>query len=324
MRQAGRYLPEYREIRARAGSFLRLCLTPELAAEVTVQPVRRYGLDAAILFSDILVIPYALGQPLDFLEGEGPRLEPLRTAADIAALDRGSAPARLAPICETVRQTRSLLPPATALIGFAGAPWTVACYMVCGATSRDWLPARQFALTQPTAFRALLDLVAEATIDYLTAQVEAGAEVLQLFESWAGAVAAGDFADFVIVPTRRIVSAIKRRYPRVPIIGFPRGAGLALPDYAVATGIDGVSLDTGVPLDRAKALVPDRIALQGNLDPAMLLVGGAPMAAAVRTIRQAMAGRPFVFNLGHGILPQTPPDHVAALVDLVRQPIAAA
>lgn len=318
MRQAGRYLPEYREIRARAGSFLDLCYRPELAAEVTLQPVRRYGMDAAILFSDILVICDALGQKVEFAEGSGPALTPLRTADDLEQLDPAGAAARYAPVLETVRRVKTALPDGTALIGFAGAPWTVATYMIEGQGGSDFVAAKRISHEDPVLFRRLIDILAEATAAYLIAQIDAGAELLQLFDSWAGVLDESDFAAWSIAPTRAIVAAVKAVRPGVPLIGFPRGAGAQYLAYAQQTGVDAVSLDFSVPLDWAVSALPRRVALQGNLDPALLLVGGAPLDAAVDRIRRAMKDRPFIFNLGHGVMPATPPDHVARLVARAR------
>jgi uroporphyrinogen decarboxylase len=323
MRQAGRYLPEYHATRARAGSFLDLCYNPELAAEVTLQPIRRYGLDAAILFSDILVVPHALGQALDYVEGEGPKLVPVTDAAGIARLSAGRLHEVLGPVYETVGRVAAALPPETALIGFAGAPWTVATYMVEGGTSRDFRLTRSWAYRDPEGFAALIDLIAEATIAYLSGQIAAGAEAVQLFDSWAGVLPEREFARWVVAPTRRIAAALKERFPVVPVIGFPRGAGLFYERYAAESGVDAVALDTTVPLEFARDRLPLRLAVQGNLDPIALLVGGAAMRGAVQEIRAALGGGPFVFNLGHGILPQTPPEHVAALAGLLAEPVDA-
>ena len=319
MRQAGRYLPEYRAVREHAGSFLNLCYTPNLAADVTLQPIDKFGLDAAILFSDILVICDALGQGLEFVEGEGPRLAPLRDADAFERLNPANAPARYAPVIETVRQVAADLPHETALIGFAGAPWTVASYMIEGAGGSDFSQAKRLSHEDPILFRRLIELLVEATTAYLIAQIDAGAEIIQLFDSWAGALAEDDFAAWVIEPTRAIVAALKQARPNIPVIGFPRGAGAMLIAYAGQVGVDAVSLDTGVPLGWATHALPHGLALQGNLDPALLLVGGAPLDAAIDRIKHAMRGRRFIFNLGHGVLPATPPDHVAQLVARVRQ-----
>ncbi len=322
MRQAGRYLPEYRAIRATVPDFIALCTTPHLAAEVTLQPIRRYQFDAAILFSDILILPWALGHGLAFKEGEGPVLPRLRDAAGVAALNPARVADAVAPIMETVRRVRSGLTAegfeSTALIGFAGAPFTVACYMVEGGGSRDFAVTRALAYADPALFARLMDVLIEATIEYLTAQAEAGAEALMLFDSWAGVLSPSLFRAHVVAPTRRIVSALRQRFPSVPIIGFPRLAGVMLAEYA-ATGANAIGLDTGMDPVRAAAMLPPGIALQGNLDPMALVAGGASMLREVDTVLSAMRGRPFVFNLGHGIVPHTPPEHVAALVASVRR-----
>ena len=320
MRQAGRYLPEYREVRSRVGGFLELCYSPELAAEVTLQPIRRFGMDGAILFSDILVICDALGQRVTFEEGSGPRLEAIRTADDLERLDRAKAPDRYAPVLETVRRVKASLPADVTLIGFAGAPWTVATYVVEGRGGTDFTATKRLSHEEPVLFRRLIDILVEASIEYLLAQIDAGAEVLQLFDSWAGALAEDDFAAWVIGPTKAIVTAIKDLHPGVPVIGFPRAAGLQYLNYAKETGIDGVGLDFTVPLAWAAEHLPHHLALQGNLDPALLLVGGAPLDAAIDRIKQAWASRPYIFNLGHGVMPGTPPEHVARLVARLRAP----
>jgi uroporphyrinogen decarboxylase len=318
MRQAGRYLPEYRAVREKVGGFLDLCYTPDLAAEVTLQPVRRFGVDAAILFSDILVICDALGQTLAFHEGSGPALEPIRVAEDIERLDADAASGKYAPVIETVRRVKAELPAEVALIGFAGAPWTVATYMIEGRGGTDFTTTKRLSHEDPVLFRRLIDILVEATTGYLLAQIEGGAEVIQLFDSWAGALSEDDFNAWVIAPTREIVSRVKAVQPGIPIIGFPRGAGAQYLTYAAETGVDAVSLDFAVPLRWAQEHLPRRIALQGNLDPALLLVGGAPLDAGVDRIKQAWAGRPFIFNLGHGVMPATPPEHVARLIARLR------
>jgi uroporphyrinogen decarboxylase len=321
MRQAGRYLPEYRAVRAGVPDFIALCTTPELAAEVTLQPIRRYGFDAAILFSDILILPWALGHGLAFKEGEGPVLPKLRDAAAVEALDPTRVAERVAPIMETVRRVRAGLTKEgftdTTLIGFAGAPFTVACYMVEGGGSRDFAATRGMAYSQPELFARLMDVLVGASIEYLSAQVRAGAEVLMLFDSWAGVLSPSQFRTHVIAPTSRIVAALRDRHPGVPIIGFPRLAGVMLRDYA-ATAVDGVGVDTGTDIGAAAALLPSHVAVQGNLDPLAVVAGGQAMAAETAAVLQAMRGRPFIFNLGHGIVPQTPPEHVAALLEQVR------
>ena len=322
MRQAGRYLPEYREIRARAGDFIALCTAPELAAEVTLQPIRRYGFDAAILFSDILMVPWGLGHGLRFAEGEGPVLPKLRDAAGVDALDIGRMVREIAPILETVRRVRAGLDregfDQTTLIGFAGSPFTVACYMVEGGGSKDFAATRQLAYADPALFARLIDLLADATIQYLNAQIEAGAETVMLFDSWAGVLSPSLFRSHVIAPTARIVAALRERFPSVPIIGFPRLAGPMLAEYARATGVNAVAMDTATDPAQAARVVPDAIAIQGNLDPMALLAGGEALASETRSILSAMRGRPAIFNLGHGIVPQTPPEHVKQLVGLVR------
>lgn len=317
MRQAGRYLPEYRAVRAQVPDFVTLCTTPALAAEITLQPVRRFGVDAAILFSDILILPWALGQGLRFAEGEGPILPPLRDAAALAALEPARLPEAIAPVLETVQRVRAGVGAAT-LIGFAGAPFTVACYMVEGEGAKDFPAARLLAWRDPALFGRLIALLTEATITYLSAQIMAGAEAVMLFDSWAGLLSPRQFREYVIRPTARIVAALRSRHPDVPVIGFPRLAGLLLGEYAAATSVQGLGLDTSVDLVAAARLVPPDVALQGNLDPLALAAGGAAMTAEVGEILGAMRGRPFVFNLGHGIIPATPPEHVAALVQLVQ------
>jgi uroporphyrinogen decarboxylase len=321
MRQAGRYLPEYRELRARAGSFLDLCFSPDLAAEATLQPVRRYGLDAAILFSDILVVPHALGRRVDFVEGEGPSLDPLKPP-DIGRLEGGALRKRLTPVFEAVRSIRADLPRACALIGFAGAPWTVATYMIEGGPSQDFAAAKRFAFADPAGFAELIDVLVGTTAEYLIGQIEAGAEAVQLFDSWAGVLAEPEFRRWAIEPVRDIVARVKHAHPRVPIIGFPRGAGMLYADYARDAGVDAVGLDTSVPLALAQALQA-RLPVQGNLDPQLLVVGGAAMRSGARAIVEALGGGPFVFNLGHGIVPETPPENVAELVWIVREGRAA-
>jgi len=318
MRQAGRYLPEYREVRSRVSGFLELCYTPELAVEVTLQPIRRYGFDAAILFSDILVVPDALGQPVRFVEGEGPRLEPVRSAEEVARLEPDRLHEHLAPVYETVRRLRRELPPEVALIGFAGAPWTVATYMVEGGSSRDFARVRGWGVAEPVGFGALIRLVTEATIEYLVKQVEAGAEALQLFDSWAGVLSEDEFGRWAIEPMRQIVDAVKARCPGVPIIGFPRGAGVMYARYVEEAGIDAVSLDSSVPLRWAAETLQPRVTVQGNLDPLLLLSGGEPMKRGARRILEELGGGPMVFNLGHGVIKETPPEHVAELLEIVR------
>jgi len=318
MRQAGRYLPEYKALRAQSKGFLDFCFRPELAVEATLQPIRRFGLDAAILFSDILTIPWALGQKVEFLEGEGPKLEPLQSAGDIERLNSAGVTERLAPVYQTVAGVAGALPKHTALIGFAGAPWTVAAYMVEGHGSRDFLVAKAFGMARPDLFDTILDIVTAATIEHLSAQIAAGAEAVQLFDSWAGVLAEREFRRWVIAPTRRIAEALQVRHPGIPLIGFPRGAGGLLADYAAETGVAAVGLDTQVPLGWALRALPPSLPVQGNLDPVALVTGGQALRDGIRTILDHARGRPLIFNLGHGVPQTTPPDHVAELVRLVR------
>ena len=320
MRQAGRYLPEYRATRAKAGSFLDLCYTPELATEVTLQPLRRYGLDAAILFADILLVPQALGADLSFVEGEGPRLSTITGAADLARLRPADAiHETLAPVYESVRQIRAALPPEVPLIGFAGAPWTVATYMIAGRGTPDQAPARALLYRDPATFDALMALIEAATINYLLAQIEAGAEVVKLFDSWAGSLPGPFFARYGIAPARRIAAALRAAHPGVPVIGFPRGAGAGTLAYAAEAGVQAIALDTAVdPAWAARALQPT-LCVQGNLDPLLLVVGGAALDAAARAIARAFAGGPHIFNLGHGITPDADPGNVDALLRAIRR-----
>ncbi|WP_423065709.1 uroporphyrinogen decarboxylase [Devosia sp. CN2-171] len=316
MRQAGRYLPEYRELRARAGSFLDLCYTPELAAEVTLQPLRRFDLDAAILFSDILVIPDALGQTVRFEVGEGPQLEPI-TAMTLDRLDPETALEKLNPIIETVRRVRAGLSPDKTLIGFCGSPWTVATYMIGGRGSSDQAAARVFALTQPVAFARLIDILVDTSVEYLAAQFRAGADVVQLFESWAMNLDEVAFDRWVIEPNRRIVEGLRREIPDAPVIGFPRGAAGNLPAYAARTKVNLLGLDYGTPLAFAQNL-PAGLGVQGNLDPLRLLAGGEQMDDRIRQIVAGFRDRPHIFNLGHGIVPETPIAHVERLIEVAR------
>ena len=319
MRQAGRYLPEYRKTREKAGSFLDLCYTPELAEEVTLQPIRRFGFDAAILFADILLVPQALGVNLRFVEGEGPRLDPV---ADRQALSRlrpvDEIDATLSPVYETVRRLSLSLPTETTLIGFAGAPWTVATYMVAGRGTPDQAPARRFAYADPGGFQDLIDRITQATIEYLSAQIDAGAEVVKVFDSWAGTLAPEEFTRWCIAPAVQIVETLRGRHPGVPIIGFPRGAGLSAGTYVSRTGVECLAVDTAVPMAGMRRLVPDHVALQGNLDPLLMVVGGEPLARAARRLVEETRGTPHVFNLGHGITPDADPGNVDLLLSAVR------
>lgn len=318
MRQAGRYLPEYRKIRQQAGGFLDLCYNPKLAAEVTLQPIHRFGLDAAILFSDILVVPHALGQKVWFEEGEGPRLEPIADAAGLARLDPGRAVRGYAPIYETVHRVKAGLPLGTALIGFCGAPWTVATYVVAGRGTSDQAPARLWAYRDPDGFGRLIDCLVDASVEYLAGQVGAGADVLQIFDTWAGGLPDDQFENWVVAPTRAIVGGLRRRGVTVPIIGFPRGAHDRAAAYVAQTGVSGLGCGTGMPLPAMQALA-GKTTVQGNLDPILLAAGGPALDMRVTEIVSAMRGRRFIFNLGHGIVPETPPAHVAQLVDRVRR-----
>ena len=316
MRQAGRYLPEYRQLREEKGSFLDLVYDSDAAADITLQPLERFAFDAAILFSDILIVPFALGQNLTFVAGEGPRLTPPLVGADLDSLT--PFPARLDPIYETVRKVKSRLADDVALIGFAGAPWTVATYMIAGQGSRDQFDARRLAYADPARIAAIIDRIEEVTFDYMCGQIDAGAEAVQLFDSWAGSLSPAQFEQLVIAPTARLVTRLKQRNPDVPIIGFPKGAGGKLAAYASETQVDAIGLDETVdPMWAAKAL-PRGLPVQGNLDPMVLAAGGEAMASSVRRILDAFAGRPHIFNLGHGILKDTPIEHVEQLVALVK------
>jgi uroporphyrinogen decarboxylase len=316
MRQAGRYLPEYRALRAEKGGFLELVHDSEAAADVTLQPIRRFGFDGAILFSDILVIPHALGQDLSFGAGEGPRLAPrlLDTALDSLA----RAPERLSPVFDTVRRVAAALPAETSFLGFAGSPWTVATYMVAGQGSKEQAETRRYAYRDPAGFGAIIDGIAEATVDYLSGQIEAGVHAVQLFDSWAGSLAPAEFERWVIAPTAAIVDRLRARHPGVPIIGFPKGAGGKLPAYARETRVDAIGLDETVDPVWADAYLPERLPVQGNLDPLALIAGGEALEKGVAAIRNAFRSRPHIFNLGHGILPDTPIAHVERLRELAR------
>ncbi|MFN2099347.1 uroporphyrinogen decarboxylase [Altererythrobacter sp. MF3-039] len=316
MRQAGRYLPEYRELRAEKGGFLDLVYDSESAAEVTVQPLRRFGFDGAILFSDILIVPHAMGQGLEFLAGEGPKLSP--PLVDTALEDFTAQPQRFDPVYETVRLCREQLPEGVTMLGFAGSPWTVATYMVAGEGSRDQHATRSLAYTDPTRFQSIIDAIGDVTIGYLAGQIEAGAEAVQLFDSWSGTLAPDEFERWVIAPNARIVAAIKDRFPDVPVIGFPKGAGEKLPGYARETGVDAVGVDETIDPAWAAPELPRDMPVQGNLDPLLLLAGGERLAQRVEYILDAFRDRPHVFNLGHGIGQFTPIAHVEQLVSQVR------
>ncbi|MDE8651771.1 uroporphyrinogen decarboxylase [Novosphingobium album (ex Liu et al. 2023)] len=321
MRQAGRYLPEYRALRAEKGGFLALVYDTDAAAEITLQPLRRFGLDGAILFSDILIVPYAMGQNLEFLAGEGPRLSPRLVDTALAALS--PVPERLSPIYETVAKVRAQLGPDKTLLGFAGSPWTVATYMVAGEGSRDQHETRGHAYRDPGAFQAIIDAIVAVTVEYLCGQIAAGAEAVQLFDSWAGSLAPAEFERWVIAPNAAIVTALKARYPQVPVIGFPKGAGEKLVAYARETGVDALGLDETIDPCWAHAVLPQGLPVQGNLDPLLLLYGGGASGGEldrqVHRILDAFADRPHVFNLGHGIGKETPIAHVEHLLSTVRQ-----
>jgi uroporphyrinogen decarboxylase len=318
MRQAGRYLPEYREVRAKAGGFLDLCFTPEFATEVTLQPIRRFNFDAAIIFSDILVIPYALGRSVRFEVGEGPRLDPLDTPDKVATLSRAADFAKLEPVYEALRRVRRELDPKIALIGFCGAPWTVATYMVAGQGTPDQAPARMMAYRHPDAFERIIDVLVENSIQYLLGQLKAGADVLQIFDTWAGVLPPREFARWSVEPTRRIVEGVRRQVPDAKIIGFPRGAGALLPGYVETTGVDAVSIDWAAEPQLIRERVQSRVAVQGNLDPLALIAGGTALDRAIDDVLANYAAGRLIFNLGHGIQPETPIAHVEQMVKRVR------
>ena len=319
MRQAGRYLPEYRALRAKAATFLDFCFTPGLAVEATLQPIRRFGFDGAILFSDILVVPHALGQAVRFAEGHGPLLQPIRSAGDMDRLSAAGLQDRLAPVFETLRHLSAALPAEATLIGFSGAPWTVASYMIEGAGGSDFHNARRMAYEAPDLFARLIDLLVECTIAYLSAQITAGAEVLQIFDSWSGALAEPERRRWSLEPLTRITRRLKALHPQVPIILFPRGAGLLYGDFARLSGAAALSLDSGLPLGWAAGELQPHLALQGNLDPILLLAGGEALDRETDRILEILGRGPFVFNLGHGILPETPIANVERLVERVRK-----
>jgi uroporphyrinogen decarboxylase len=318
MRQAGRYLPEYREVRSKASSFLGLCRTPELAAELTLQPLRRFDLDAAIVFSDILMVPYALGQQVEFVEGEGPRLEPIGNAMGIAALNLTSAANTLAPVYETIELVKAALPERVPLIGFCGAPWTVATYMVEGHGSKDQAEARLLAYRDCAMFEGLIGILVEASANYLVRQVKAGADVLQIFDSWAGSLPEDEFVRWCIAPTKHLVERVKAQAPDTPVIGFPRGSGVLAERYAKETGVDAIGCDTSMPIGWIRGGLQSLLPVQGNLDPVLLVAGGRELDERVEAILAALGSGPFIFNLGHGIHPETPIENVERLVSLVK------
>ena len=318
MRQAGRYLPEYREVRAKAGGFLDLCFNPEFAADVTLQPVRRFGFDAAILFSDILVVPLALGRKLWFAEGEGPRLEPLSEPRDVMALRSKADDAVLSPIYETVRRVKSELPSETTFIGFCGAPWTVATYMVAGRGTPDQGPAKELATREPDAFQHLIDCLVDASVGYLVKQIEAGVEVVQIFDTWAGSLPPEGFERWCVQPTKKLVAKLREKKPGTKVIGFPRGAGTDIPYYVEQTGVDAVSLESEIDRTFAREQIQSRVPVQGNVDPQILLAGGEALDREVDAVLDAFSSGPHIFNLGHGILPQTPIAHVERMLKRVR------
>ena len=318
MRQAGRYLPEYRAVRKKAGGFLDLCFNPELAAEVTLQPIRRFAFDAAIIFSDILVVPYALGRSVRFEVGEGPKLDPLDTPDKIATLARAADFEKFEPVYEALRRVRRDLDPNIALIGFCGAPWTVATYMVAGHGTPDQAPARGLAYREPQAFSKIIDAIVETSIGYLLGQLAAGADALQIFDTWAGVLPPREFQKWSVEPTRRIVAEVRAKAPHAKIIGFPRGAGAQLPLYVEQTKVDAVSIDWTAEPSFMRERVQSKVALQGNLDPLALIAGGAALDRAIDDVLENYAGGRFIFNLGHGIQPETPIAHVEQMIARVR------
>jgi len=318
MRQAGRYLPEYRKVRSQAPNFLEFCYSPDLAVEVTLQPLRRFQPDAAILFSDILVIPDALGQQVEFKEGEGPVLEPVRSSGDIDNFDAGRIDDHLAPVFETVKRLAQEISSETALIGFAGSPWTVAVYMVEGRGGTDGSVIRKWAAESPDEFSRLIEILVDATSRYLCRQVEHGAEIIQLFDSWSGILNEAEFSQWVIEPTRKIVGHLNQKFPNIPVIGFPRNSGPLYEAYVKQTGVNGVSMDQSVDLDWAVKTLQPNCTVQGNLDNEVLLAGGDDLDRNVTRILETLSPGPFIFNLGHGVLPPTPPEHVGRVAELVR------
>ncbi len=319
MRQAGRFLPEYREVRATTRGFLDLCFTPKKAAEVTLQPLRRFGMDAAILFSDILVIPYALGVDVTFVEGEGPRVGLTTTAEKIAALDLSTVKSKLAPVAETVRLVKKDLPEGAALIGFAGAPWTVACYMLQGKSGKEFQEARLFALSHPELMEQLIDTLVASTAEYLAMQIQAGAEAIQIFDSWAGLLTPAEFQKWVTAPTVKLVKMLRSKFPQIPIIGFAKGAGLELADYAKKTGVNCIGVDQHTDMDFAiKSRASDQQAVQGNLDPLLIAANKDGALRETESILKKLKTMPGIFNLGHGFIPSTPIENVAAVAEKVK------
>lgn len=323
MRQAGRYLPEYRELRAKAGGFLDMAYNPDFASEVTLQPIRRYQMDAAIIFSDILVIPHALGQHLEFVQGEGPKLDAIKNSSELSRLNFSSFESTLSPVYEALQKTKTGLQTegyhSTALIGFCGAPWTVACYMIEGGSSRDFIDIKKFAYSDPIGFSELIDLMVEASAAYLINQINAGAETIQIFDSWSGVLDSNSFRKWVIEPTRKIVDLVRDAHPHTPIIGFPRCAGSNYSNYVRDTGITAVGLDTSVDTKWAAKTIQPVMPVQGNLDPICLLTGGDAMILAAEKIIGDLQNGNFIFNLGHGIHKDTPPEHVETLVNFIRE-----
>jgi uroporphyrinogen decarboxylase len=318
MRQAGRYLPEYRKLRAQAGDFLDLCYAPELAVEVSLQPLRRYGMDGVILFSDILVVPHALGMGLRYVEGEGPQLDALAHSDALPRYEREAFLAHLSPVFETLKGITAEAPKSATVIGFAGAPWTVATYMIEGGSSRDFAKTKAWAFQDPRSFQALIDLLIDSTSDYLSAQIDAGAEAVQIFDSWASALPETGLQRWSEAPIFEIARRVRSKHPGVPVIAFPRGAGVSYARYAEDLNISTVSLDSTLPLSWVAKHLQPHAAVQGNLDPQLLVCGGSAMLEEAERILSALAGGPFVFNLGHGIVPQTPTENVAALSDFIR------
>jgi len=318
MRQAGRYLPEYQALRAKAASFLDFCYTPALAAEATLQPVRRFGFDAAILFSDILVIPEALGQKVAFEPNEGPKLDPILTAEDFAKLNGRIDCGRLSPVFETIERVKTTLPAETALIGFCGAPWTLACYMIAGESTPDQTPARLFAYRHRDLFQRVIDRLVEASIDYLAGQFEAGVEAVQIFDTWAGVLPFAEFERWCLMPVEAIVTGLRLRHKDARVIGFPKGAGHQLMDFAARTGVNALGLDSSADPRWAAKTFDRGLVLQGNLDPLALAAGGLALETGVQQILSAFRGRPHIFNLGHGVLPHTPVQHIELMLEFLR------